>query len=148
MHPVLRRVLLHAMLTAGVLALLGVLFAELASVWLNGNATRGGADVNQQVSVTLRTSVPLTMAFWGFVFVLVCELVIWRVRGSQPVAKPAEPQPDDAEKLLNELLAQAEAKMAAEAGLGRGETGDGIEQKHEVTGEKKPKALKPSEPPT
>ena len=55
------------------------------------------------------------MALWGFVFVLVGELVMWRVRSKRAATKAAEPPPDDAEKLLNELLAQAEAKMAAEA---------------------------------
>ncbi len=112
MHPVLRRILLHGGLTAGVLALVGVLFAELAGLWLTGNATRSTSP-NDPVAESLRVRVPLTMAFWGFVFVLVCELVIWRVRGGRP-ALNTTPPPDDTEKLLNELLAQAEAKMATE----------------------------------
>lgn len=111
MHPVLKRILLHGGLTAGVLALVGVMFAELAGIWLTGNAT---PTTSEQVGASLRYRVPLMMAFWGFVFVLVCELVVWKVRGSKPV-KPAAPPPDDTEKLLNELLAQAEAKMALDA---------------------------------
>ena len=60
-------------------------------------------------------NVPMMMAFWGFVFVAVCEVVRWRLRrGIQPVAKTAEAQPDDVEKLLNELLLQAESKRAME----------------------------------
>jgi hypothetical protein len=55
------------------------------------------------------------MAFWGFLFVAVTELVLHRLRGPVPVKPAAATPPDDAEKLLNELLAQAEAKMAAEA---------------------------------
>lgn len=117
MHPVLRRILLHGGLTALVLALIGAMFAELANIWLVGNVARTDATAaNGQIGSALRARVPLTLAAWGFVFVLVGELVIWRVRGSRkPEPKPLESQ-DDAEKLLNELLAQAEAKMAAEAG--------------------------------
>lgn len=136
MHPVLRRILLHGGLTALVLALIGAMFAELANIWLVGNVTRGtAADANDQVGSALRARVPLTLAAWGFVFVLVGELVIWRVRGSRkPAPKPLESQ-DDAEKLLNELLAQAEAKMAAESS----EQGSGDRGQEEQ---------KPAEPPT
>ncbi|HEY1186339.1 MAG TPA: hypothetical protein VGE74_01720 [Gemmata sp.] len=117
MHPVLRRILLHGGLTALVLALIGMLFAELANIWLVGNAPRSAAgEATDPVGATLRTRVPVVLAGWGFVFVMVGEIVIWRVRGARPTApKPADLSPDDAEKLLNELLAQAEAKMAAEA---------------------------------
>lgn len=118
MHPVLRRILLHGGLTAALLAGLGALFAELASVWLIGNGPRGTAgatDPTDPVGAALRTRVPLTLALWGFLFVLVGELVIWGVRGHRPAVKPTEAPQDEAEKLLNELLAQAKAKMAAEA---------------------------------
>ncbi|MBP3960282.1 hypothetical protein J8F10_34070 [Gemmata sp. G18] len=116
MHPVLKRILLHGGLTAAVLALIGVLFAELAGLWLTGSATRSSTDADEQVGSSLRSRVPLTMALWGFGFVAVCELVAWRVRGTRPPAtKSTEAPSDDAEKLLNELLAQAEAKMALEA---------------------------------
>ncbi len=91
------------------------------------------------VGDSLRTRVPLMLALWGFLFVLVAELVIWRVRGNKPATKPAEPPPDDAEKLLNELLSQAEA--AAEA---RGE-GQGDRGKEEE--DKKSEAEKAGEPP-
>ncbi|MDY3563524.1 hypothetical protein R5W23_005136 [Gemmata sp. JC673] len=117
MHPVLRRVLLHGGLTALILAVMGALLAELATLWLSGHATRSADPVaEQQVGAALRTRLPLMLAAWGFAFVLVGELIIWRIRGSRPAApEPPNPQ-DDAEKLLNELLAQAESRMAAEAG--------------------------------
>lgn len=122
MHPVLRRVLLHGGLTAGVLALIGAAFAELASVWLAGNAPRNPDPVaDAQVTAALRARVPLTLAAWGFLFVLVAELVVWRVRGSRPAAKPPDSTPDETEKLLNELLAQAESKLAAPGGAPHGE---------------------------
>ena len=117
MHPVLRRVLLHGGLTALILAVVGAMLAELATLWLSGHAARNAdPTADEQVGAALRARVPLMLAAWGFLFVLVGELIIWRVRGSRPAAKPPETPQDDAERLLNELLAQAEAKMAAEAG--------------------------------
>ena len=133
MHPVLRRILLHGGLTAFLLAVVGAMLAELASVWLIGNAPRGAnpnAGNDAQIGAELRTRVPLMLAGWGFLFVLIGELVIWRVRGHRPPPKPPENPQDDAEKLLNELLAQAEAKMAAEAG-DRGRGAEGIAQRSE-----------------
>jgi hypothetical protein len=132
MHPGVRRVLVHGAFTAGALALVGVLFAELASIWAAGSAGRpGSADLNPPLDPSLRYRIPLTMAGAGFLFVAVCELAAWYVRGNKPPAKPTDPPPDDAEKLLNELLAQAEAKMAAES--------EAREQKTEG-GERKPDA--------
>jgi hypothetical protein len=61
------------------------------------------------------------MAFWGFVFVAACEAVRWRLWGEKPAAaKAPEQQPDDVERLLNELLEQAESKRAAEREQGAG----------------------------
>ncbi|AMV28469.1 hypothetical protein VT84_28955 [Gemmata sp. SH-PL17] len=120
MHPVLRRILLHGGLTAGTLALIGMMFAELAGLWLTGSATRSSADPDEEINTSLRSRIPFTMALWGFGFVAVSELVIWRVRGNRPATSQqtgpqTEQSQDEAEKLLNELLAQAEAKMALEA---------------------------------
>jgi hypothetical protein len=121
MHPVVKRILLHGVLTAGLLALIGAGFAQLATIWMAGHEPRPGAEVtevaNDPVSEKLTYRVPAMMALWGFLFVLVGELLIWRIRGKREAiqaSKEANPQ-DDAEKLLNDLLAQAEAKMAAEA---------------------------------
>lgn len=140
MHPVLRRILLHGGLTAVVLALVGVVFAEMAGVWLAGNAARAGGAPDP-VGDSLRTRVPLMMAVWGFVFVLVCELVIWRVRGTKPTTPP-EP-PDDAEKLLNELLAQAEAAQARgqETGIRSQAAGSSGQES-----EQQPEARRPNDP--
>ena len=125
MNPVVKRILVHGGFTAGILALVGLLFAELASIWTAGNTGKpNAADLNPPLADSLRYRVPLTMAGAGFLFVAVCELVAWRVRGNKkPGTKPAELPPDDAETLLNELLAQAEAKMASERGEGSGDRG-------------------------
>jgi hypothetical protein len=114
MSPLLKRILLHGAITALVLAGIGVGFTQMAGVWM---ASSGGKPGEPRPVMTdeLRLRIPLTMAFWGFVFVAGCELVLHRIRAGRPVVKPVEKQPDEAEKLLNELLAQAESKMAAEA---------------------------------
>ena len=39
MNPVLKRILLHGGLTAGLLALVGLLFAEMAGMWAGAGAT-------------------------------------------------------------------------------------------------------------
>jgi hypothetical protein len=117
MHPVLKRILIHGALTAAILALVGLLFAELASLWTTSRAGRpASAELNPPLPASFRYRVPLTLALGGFLFVAVGELVLRRIRGDKPAAsaKPSSPQ-DDVEKLLNELLAQAEAKTAAEA---------------------------------
>src|SRR4051794_20144694 len=102
MNPVLKRILLHGGLTAGLLALVGLLFGEMAKMWMSPPAgAPESADLNPAVAATLRYRVPLMMAFWGFLFVTVSELVLSRFRKHAP-AKPAAPPADDAEKLLNE----------------------------------------------
>jgi hypothetical protein len=141
MNPVVKRILVHGGFTAGVLALVGVLFAELASMWASTNPGKpGSADLNPPLSENLRYRVPLTLAGAGFLFVAVGELVARRLRDrKQAAAKAAQPQPDEAERLLNELLAQAEAKMAAERGQGSGVG-------NQESGEQKPDAEAAPEP--
>ena len=114
MHPMLKRILLHGGGTAIVLAAVGLLFAEVAGMWAATATKPTPGDTSPPVNESLRYRVPLMMAFWGFVFVAVSEVVLGRFRKPVP-PKPAENPQDDAEKLLNELLAQAEAKMALEA---------------------------------
>ncbi len=62
------------------------------------------------------------MAIWGVTLVALGEVLmhLWRGRKGAANAKPAPP-PDDAEKLLNELLAQVEAAEKAKQAAG----GDG-----------------------
>jgi hypothetical protein len=133
MHPVLKRILINGGLTAALLALMGLLFARMATIWAGGTPTRPGAVETGTVHDSIHANVPLMMAFWGFVFVAVGELIRWRLGGKKPVpVKTAESHSDEAEKLLNELLAQAESKMAAEQGAGdRGQRAEDRGQKEE-----------------
>jgi hypothetical protein len=130
MHPVLKRILVHGLLTAGLLAVMGVVFAEVATNWAGSAADgRSAEPIEPAVPDDVRLNVPLMMAFWGFVFVAMSELVLWRLRGNRTAAPPVEKQPDETEKLLNELLARAEAVRVAE---GQGaESQKGQEQKPE-----------------
>ncbi|MBM3981552.1 MAG: hypothetical protein FJ304_14990 [Planctomycetes bacterium] len=117
MHPLLKRILIHGAFTAGVLALVGALFAELAGMWAAGHTGKpGSADLNPTLPSELGYRVPLTLGVGGFLFVAVCEggMAWLRSRRPPPAPPPAPAAPDEAEKLLNELLAQAEAKRAAE----------------------------------
>jgi hypothetical protein len=115
MHPVVKRILVHGGLAAGILAFLGLFFAELTITGTAGTVRPGSANLNPPLPDSLRYRVPLTMAGAGFLFVAVGELIASRFRRPAPAPKPADPQHDDAERLLNELLAQAESKMAQEA---------------------------------
>ncbi|QJW99462.1 hypothetical protein [Frigoriglobus tundricola] len=139
MHPVLKRVLLHGGATAVVLACVGLLFSQLAAMWASGSGQTARTDLDPQVGAAIRYRVPLMMAFWGFAFVAAAELLLHRFR--RPVAeKSPEPPADDAEKLLNELLAQAEAKMAQEAesrkAQAQGPGAETPERKSEGSGQK------------
>jgi hypothetical protein len=137
MREVFRRIALHGALTAVVLGILGFMFAELASLWLVGSpgvrsatgAAVEGTDTQGAIGANLRARVPLLMAVWGFAFIVVGELVLhwWRSR-RKPVAAPA--QPDEAEKLLEELLAQAEASRQSGQ-----ETGDRRQETIQGTGD-------------
>jgi hypothetical protein len=116
MRPVLRRVAVHGALTAFVLGVVGLMLAELATIWLAGSAgtrTATGApvaaDAGGNMAAQVRSRVPLLMAVWGFGFVAVGEVVLHHRRSRRPAAPP-----DPAEKLLEEILAQVEAKAAPE----------------------------------
>ena len=123
MERVLKKIALHAVLTALVLAAIGVMFTQLASMWLASSAPPRAAPVESSappptdpVDKAIRYRVPLTMAGFGFAFVVATELLVYAVRGEKkpPAPPPASPQEDTAEKLLEELLKQADAALARE----------------------------------
>jgi hypothetical protein len=116
MNPVVKRIAVHATLTATILCVMGVFLANLADEWMSStSATRpGSAAVNQPMDPALRYRIPLTMAAWGIVFVTGYELIRSRFRRRTMVLAPAPAVEDSTEKLLNELLAQADAKRATE----------------------------------
>lgn len=117
MREVLRRIAIHGGLCALILAIIGFMLAELASIWLAGSPgfrTTTGAPVENvdssgEVAATLRTRMPLLLSVWGFAFVAVGELFLFLLRSRRkPVVVPAKP--DEAEKLLEEILSQVESQ--------------------------------------
>ena len=125
MERVLKRIALHGILTALALGLMGMLFTRLASFWIasaappRGTPAESGAAATNPVDATIRSRVPLTMAAFGFAFVAVSELLVFAIRGEKPVVKqPRTVAEDPAEKLLEELLSQADIALAKEKETG------------------------------
>jgi hypothetical protein len=114
MNPVVRRIAIHAAVSAAILGLFGLLMVQVASIWLASTdpGMRPGerivsADVDAAFIAALRWRVPVFVAC-GVAFVVACEVAThhWKNRKS---ATPVQPQPDEAEKLLEQLLMQAES---------------------------------------
>ena len=121
MHELLRRIALHGGLTAFLVGIVGVVLGDMAasSVLTPTGARTAAAQSAEETAAlersaeSLRKSVPLAMAIWGFGFVALYEVARHVMRGKKaPAEPPAPPQPDETEKLLEELLSQAEAKSA------------------------------------
>jgi hypothetical protein len=119
MRPLFRRIALNGLVTAVILAGMGFAYAEIASMWLasapvsraEGSLASAPSNDAEALRDSLRVRVPLAMAACGLIFITVAEVVLYWWRGN-PIAvakKPITPQVDPAEKLLEELLAQAEA---------------------------------------
>jgi hypothetical protein len=122
MQRLLKRIALHGVLTALVLGVIGAMFTQIAMMWLTSSAPprvgpveSAAAPAPNPVADAIRYRVPLMMAAWGFAFVVVTELVVFAVRGEKkpPVPPPYVPE-DTAEKLLEELLHQADVALAKE----------------------------------
>ena len=116
MRQVLRRIAIHGGLTAVVLGIVGLMFADLAGLFMAGaTPARSKATVGAPDTTVLRTRVPFTMAFWGFAIVVAGELVLYRVRKRRtPPPAPAIPV-DSTESLIQQLLAEADANAARPA---------------------------------
>lgn len=133
MHPILVRILKQGIPVALFLAVVGYLMAEAAGMMLASQSGSGGSSVRataggaptpaggEDLTRALQRRLPFTLAAWGFGLVVVFELVLglWRGRKSiaPPVPAPAAPAEDETEKLLNQLLQQADAAEADRAKL-------------------------------
>src|SRR5262249_25347309 len=111
MQRLLKRIALNGAIAAGLLAVVGFGMAELAGMWLatepTGNRSPPAAVSADPLQAQLRHRLPRTLAMWGFVFVVLTEVVLFLWRGD-----PVKSKPDPAEQLLEELLAQADAAQA------------------------------------
>lgn len=114
MKPEQKRVLIHATLTALTLAAIGSTFVHFAGTFLQAPDVRPeSVDLNPVLPDGAEFRVPLMMALWGFVFVIVGELVLARFRRRKLAPPPQAAPATDVTKVLNELLARAEAERAA-----------------------------------
>jgi len=121
MHELLRRMAIHGGLTAIILAVIGVVLAEMAATSvmtpvgtrLPASEAAEASAAAESTAAHMRRSIPIAMAAMGFVFVAAFEGLRHLVTGKQPKAPPAPPVPDEAEVLLEQLLSEAEAKSTA-----------------------------------
>ena len=122
MLPLLKRILVHGTLTAGLLAVVGFGYAELAGLWLVSKApTRGTLDstvasspAEDPLAAELKYRIPTMMALWGFLFVTGGEVAFYLWRRGRPALPPKalEPKVDPAEVLLEQILAEVERAKA------------------------------------
>lgn len=98
--------------TAGILAGVGYLFAQLASMWYISEAAGRSTVGAEHVADTLEFRLPISMAAWGFGLIALFEgaLAIWHTPPA-PI-EPAVPTVDETEQLLLKLLEEAEAAEA------------------------------------
>lgn len=122
----LLRILKNGLLTAVALAALGYVLAEGAGTWVAsqptlrphaepGLAATPGPAPPEALSNQLKTRLPFSLAGWGVVLVVLFEVTahVWRGGKAPPAPVAKKPTADETEKLLNELLAKAEAERAA-----------------------------------
>lgn len=127
MHRLWVRIAVNGGIAAIMLAMLGLIFAEMAGAMLANtnpaNAANRGQGGAELTPAELRVRVPLMMAAGGALVVAVGELLLFLIRGNPPQKKKTAPPQDDAEKLLDELLKQVEdAEKAKQAGTSPTET--------------------------
>lgn len=121
MNPLLKRILVNGTLTAAMLAVVGLGYAELAGLFLaaktpmRATVEAPAVDDADPAAASLHSRVPLMMAAWGFLFVAVGEVVLDRFRRKKPPASLAEPRPDPATVLLEEIMAKVESERATVA---------------------------------
>ena len=105
MHQLFRRIAIHGFLTAAILAALGYVLAEFASMSITTSAgARGAVAASPEASASvedvdrnLHVNIPLMMALWGFGFVAIIEMIRHQLhrarRAAAALATP--PVPDE-----------------------------------------------------
>jgi hypothetical protein len=120
------RILKQGIPVALILAVIGYVMAGVAGMWLSSHSgsdtsvrvtvENSSADTGETLTQAMQLRLPLTLAAWGFGLVTVLELVRTLVRGQKPSTKqntlPSRVTEDETEKLLNQLLQQADAAEA------------------------------------
>jgi len=113
MSPFLKQVVRSAVPTCLALALMGFLLSQLAGMWhASANDGRTTPAVAEKLSESLEVRLPLTMAAWGFAFIVLSELFrsLWKPADAvQPVELKAEAKVETAKHLLLQMLDLADA---------------------------------------
>jgi hypothetical protein len=114
MNHLARRIARNGLIAAVVLAIIGLGFAEVASLWMSSQSGRGAIG-EATTAQALRYRLPLGMAGWGFVFVVITEVGLHLWRGRRP--KPElEDEPASAASqipaavLIEQILREAEVE--------------------------------------
>ena len=118
MRRLVLRIMINAGLAAVLLAFIGVMLAEVTGGLLTPSkpGLQNAPEMQGVSPEELRARLPGMMALGGAVFVTLGELLLYLIRGhpKDRVKTPAPP-PDDAEKLLEELLRKVEENEKAKA---------------------------------
>lgn len=133
MNPLLRRIAINGVIAAVILAMFGLVLAEAASFLFvqsdGGRSPQLNTPEGADTTVTdLRYRLPLSLAVWGVILVVLTEVILQFWRRRRPAIPPnaaAQPQ-TDADRLLAELL-KAEAAKTSPPGTrpgGEGTNGD------------------------
>ena len=122
MRTTLIRILKNGTFVAGALLIIGAMVGQIAGMWVasqtparvglvqeSGNSER--VSNGDSLATSLHWKMPLAMAGWGFALVAGFELVtsMWR-QPKTVTASIAKPKADDAEKMVQQFLKDAEAK--------------------------------------
>ena len=110
MRPLLRRIAINGGLTAIALGIVGLMLAELATMWLTATFSKRPSG-NEPIPVTsaMKSRLPILMALSGFAIVAVGEAALHYWRRNRRLIPPAQEEVMT-EKRLQELLAQADAQ--------------------------------------
>lgn len=125
MKPVLQRIAINGVLAALFLAMIGFFLGQVGTMFVVRSEVPTGANgpnPDEELLNALQYRVPLMLAFWGFVFVAVGEVLLHLWRSRKPAPAPAPAQQHPTEQLLQELLAKAEAEEKARADAQAGGT--------------------------
>ena len=105
---------MNGLLTAAVLAVVGYGYAELAGLFLASKSPGRGPQAVQPDALadSLHERMPMMMAFWGFAFIAVGEIVLHLIRTRRKPLPPAEVKADEATVLLEQILSKVESERA------------------------------------
>ena len=107
-----KTILIHGLLTAGALGLVGYFMAQVAGMWIASTApVRPGLEsapdpTATTISNTLAWRLPFSMAAIGFIFVVLGESVMSAWRKPKPTDTTPSQSEEETQRMLRELILQ------------------------------------------